>query len=506
MMAAPRRAAPRAAGRFIFEPPAAAPLAVLPIDAGRYGSPEMVAVFGEQKKVDYQLAVEGAAASAQAAEGLIPKRAGAEIARAAAAGGITAAAVGRLESRTDHDTAALVQALSAKCAAHARPWVHYGLTSNDLVDTSASLQMRDALDIIEPKAARLASTLAGMAARHAGTPAVGRTHGQHASIISFGLKFANWASEMAEHLGRIEAIRGRVLLCKMLGVVGTGSLMGAAAVRVQARAADLLGLRPVLVATQVVPRERHAEYVFGLALAGSTLEKIAVEVRNLQRTEIGEASERFRAGQMGSSAVPVKRNPTKSERVTSLSRLMRSQVAVAMENIPLWHERDLSNSANERFVLPTVTVLLDEALSAMAGVLDGLSVDEGRIAGNLRLTRGQIFAEFVMEAMIKRGVPRMRAYRDVQRVAFAAAGSGAEYLDALKADRAVSSVLGPADLESVFDARRHLGASRAIIGGVQRRVAAAVRRSERLRRARGRPRPRRPRPRRPGASGRGQKP
>ena len=458
---------------------------MLPIDAGRYGSPEIVAVFGEQRKIDYQLAVEGAAASAQAAEGLVPKRAGAEIARAARAGGITPAAVRRLESRTDHDTAALVQALSARCAAHARPWVHYGLTSNDLVDTSASLQMRDALDIVEPKAARLASALADLAGRYAGTPAVGRTHGQHASIISFGLKFANWASEMAEHLGRIEAVRGRALLCKMLGVVGTGSLMGPAAVRVQARAAGLLGLRPAGVATQVVPRERHAEYVFALALAGSTLEKIAVEVRNLQRTEIGEAAEAFRAGQMGSSAVPVKRNPTKSERVTSLSRLMRSQVAVAMENIPLWHERDLSNSANERFILPTAAVLLDEALSAMSGVIGGLSVDEGRIAANLRLTRGQIFAEFVMEAMIKKGVPRMRAYRDVQRVAFAAAGDGADFMGALGADRAVSSVLGAAELESIFDARRHLGASRAIIAGVRRSVAAAVRRSERLRRERG---------------------
>lgn len=468
---------PGRVGLFWNAPPCPA-LAILPIDAGRYGSAEIAAVFGEQKKIDYQLAVEAAAATAQAEHGVIPRRAGASIARAARAGGITPAEVRRLEKRTDHDTAALVKALSDRCPAAARPWVHYGLTSNDLVDTSASLQMRDALDVIEPKAARLTDVLAGMAARYAGLPAVGRTHGQHASIVSFGLKFANWASEMAEHMARLRALRGRALLCKMLGVVGTGSLMGADAVRVQADAAALLGLAPVEAATQVVPRERHAEYVFTLALVGSTLEKAAVEVRNLQRTEIGEVAEGFRAGQMGSSAVPVKRNPTKSERVTSLSRLMRSSVAVALENVPLWHERDLSNSANERFVIPTVSILLDESLSAMVGVFRGLSVDEGRIAANLRLTRGQIFAEFVLQALVKKGAPRMEAYRDVQRVAFAAAESGADYLGALKADRAVSSRLSPAELEPIFDARRHLGASRAIIRRVRGSARRAVAESE----------------------------
>ena len=454
------------------------PLAILPIDAGRYGSPEITRIFGEQKKIDYQLDVEAAAAEAQAELGLIPRGAAAAIARAVRAGGITPAVVRRLEKKTDHDTAALVKALSDRCAPSARPWVHYGLTSNDLVDTSASLQMRDALDVLEPKAARLADVLAGMAGRYAGLPAVGRTHGQHASIVSFGLKFANWASEMSEHLSRVRALRRRALLCKMLGVVGTGSLMGAAAVGVQGAAARLLGLEPVEAATQVVPRERYAEYVFTLALVGSTLEKIAVEVRNLQRTEIGEAAEGFRAGQMGSSAVPVKRNPIKSERVTSLSRLMRSSVAVALENVPLWHERDLSNSANERFVIPTVTILLDESLSTMIGVARGLSVNEDRIAANLRLTRGQIFAEFVLQALIKKGAPRMDAYRDVQRVAFAAAASGADYLEALKADAAVSSLLRPAELEPIFDARRHLGASRAIIRRVRRTAARAVAESE----------------------------
>ena len=224
-----------------------------------------------------------------------------------------------------------------------------GLTSNDLVDTSNSMQMRDALEIIEPKVAKMASILAKKAVKYSEIPAVGRTHGQHASIISFGLKFANWAAEMAKHVERIEEIKKRILICKTLGVVGTGSLMGAQSLEVQKRAAKRLKLFPAEVTTQVVPRERYAEYAFELALIGSTLEKIAIEIRNLQRTEIGEVAEQFKKGQMGSSAVPVKRNPIKSERVSSLSKLVRSQVAVAFENIPLWHERDLSNSANERF-------------------------------------------------------------------------------------------------------------------------------------------------------------
>ena len=210
--------------------------------------------------------------------------------------------------------------------ANARPWIHYGLTSNDLVDTSNSMQMRDSLEIIGPKVAKMASILAEKAISYANIPAVGRTHGQHASIISFGLKFANWAAEMAKHIERITEMKKRVLICKTLGVVGTGSLMGARSLEVQQKVAKRLGLFPAQVATQIVPRERYAEYVFGLALIGATLEKIAVEIRNLQRTEIGEVAEQFKKGQMGSSAVPVKRNPIKSERVSSLSKMLRSHM------------------------------------------------------------------------------------------------------------------------------------------------------------------------------------
>ena len=449
-------------------------LAILPIDSGRYGTKEMIEIFSEQKKIDYQLEIEGAAAISQSEIGIIPKTVGKKILKAATSGKITAKRIKQLEAKSDHDTAALIESLNEKCTKEVRPWIHYGLTSNDLVDTSNSMQMRDTLKIIEPKVGKLATILAQRAVKHGKIPAVGRTHGQHASIISFGLKFANWAAEMGKHVERIEEIKKRILICKTLGVVGTGSLMGAKSLEVQKRVAKRLKLYPAEVTTQVVPRERYAEYVFELALIGATLEKIAVEIRNLQRTEIGEVAEQFKKGQMGSSAVPVKRNPIKSERISSLSKMVRSQVAVTFENIPLWHERDLSNSANERFVIPTVSILVDEMLETMTKIILNLMVNEKRIVQNLYITKGQIFAEFVLEALIKKGVPRFVAYKDVQRVAFLANDKNMQYIDAIKNDKAFSSKLTDKEINSIFLPEKHLGASPIIISNVKKSVQKIV--------------------------------
>lgn len=443
---------------------------ILPIDGGRYGTKEMLAIFNDQKKIDYQLQIEGAAAISQGQLGLIPKSAAQDIFSVSRSAKITAKRIKRLEAKSDHDTAALVEALSEKCKKQSRPWVHYGLTSNDLVDTSTSLQMRDALAIIEPKVAHLALLLAKKATEYKDVPAVGRTHGQHASIISFGLKFANWAYEMALHIQRIDEKKKRVLICKTLGVVGTGSLMGAKAIEVQKRVARKLGLFPAEVTTQIIPRERYAEYIFQLALIGSTLEKIAIEIRNLQRTEIGEVAEYFKEGQMGSSAVPVKRNPIKSERISSLSKLLRSQMSAAFENIPLWHERDLSNSANERFTVPMCSILLDEMLQTMIRIIEKLKVNVEKISDNLFVTKGQIFAEFVLEALIKKGIPRFEAYRHVQRVAFEALEKGIDYIDAVKNDEYISSKLSESEILKIFSPESHLGASPKIIENVNRSV------------------------------------
>lgn len=443
---------------------------ILPIDGGRYGTKEMRDIFEEEKKIRYQLDIEATAAESQAEIRMIPKQAAQNIAKIARSGLITSKRIKALEKKSDHDTAALVEALSELCKPTAKPWVHYGLTSNDLIDTSNSLQMRDSFKIIEPKVAKLGIILAKLALKFKDVPAVGRTHGQHASIISFGLKFANWASEISDHVERIEECKKRILVCKTLGVVGTGSLMGSKALEVQKRIAKKLSLYPAEVTTQVVAREKYAEYVFCIALIGATLEKIAVEIRNLQRTEIGEISEPFKKGQMGSSAVPVKRNPTKSERVTSLSKILRNQINISFENIPLWHERDLSNSANERFTIPTSSILLDEMLEAMTKVLSNIVVNKEKIKSNLGLTKGQIFAEFVLDVLIKNGVPRLIAYRDIQRVAFAASDKSVEFLDALKNDKNISSHLNDKELEKIFVPQNHLGSSKIIINNVYKKI------------------------------------
>ena len=445
---------------------------ILPIDSGRYGSEEIKKIFEEEQHLRYQLDFEAAVGGAQAQIKMIPQDAAEDIIKKAKSGKVTIGKVKQLEATTEHDTAALVEALGEQCSEKSRPWVHYGLTSNDILDTTISMQMRDAFSIIESKILDIAIAMSDKALEFRALPAVGRTHGQHASIIGFGLKFAVWAAEMARHIERIEEGKKRFLLCKTLGVVGTGSLMGNKALDVQRIVAMDLRLYAIDAATQVIPRERHAEMQFLIALVACTLDKIAIEIRNLQRTEIGEVAEPFRKGQIGSSAVPVKRNPIKSERVSSLAKILRSLVNVAMENIALWHERDLSNSANERFTLPMAVILLDEMLNSMKKVILDLNVNTKRITSNLDITKGQIYAEFVLEALIKKGIPRFEAYRDIQRVAFASLEREEEFFDALRKDPNLSKSLTPLELKDIFNAKNHLSASSKIIENVAKKVKA----------------------------------
>jgi adenylosuccinate lyase len=439
---------------------------ILPIDSGRYGSDEMRKIFEDERRLQYQLDFEATVAQVQTRLGLIPAYAANEITKAAKSGTVRLERVSELESVSEHDTAALVEALSEQISPNSKAWIHYGLTSNDVIDTASCMQMRDAFSIIESKLTSLAGILADRALEFKDLPAVGRTHGQHTSIISFGLKFAVWAAEMAKHIDRVKEGKKRFLLCKTLGVVGTGSLMGDKALEVQKNVADHLGLYSIEAATQVLPRERIAEMQFCIALLGSTLDKIAIEVRNLQRTEIGEVAEPFRKGQMGSSAVPVKRNPIKSERVSSLAKMLRSFVSVSMENIALWHERDLSNSANERFSLPMAPILLDEMLDSITKVVSELRVNKEKILSNLELTKGQIYSEFMLDALIKKGVARFEAYREIQRVAFSALASGEHLFDAASKDMNISSYLSNQELKSIFDPNAHLAASTKIIDNV----------------------------------------
>jgi adenylosuccinate lyase len=443
---------------------------ILPIDSGRYGSKEMRTIFEDDRKLQYQLNFEKTVAQAQAKMGIIPATAADDIARCVKSSKVTLSRVSELEAISEHDIAAIVEAISENVSENSKPWVHFGLTSNDVVDTSTCMQMRDAFDIIESKLSKLAQLLSDKALEFKTVPAVGRTHGQHASIIAFGLKFAIWAAEMTKHIERIEEGKKRFLLCKTLGVVGTGSVMGDQALEVQKLVAQDLGLSPVDAATQVVPRERFAEMQFCIALIGSTLDKVAIEIRNLQRTEIGEVAEPFRKGQMGSSAVPVKRNPIKSERVSSLARLLKSLVNVSLDNIMLWHERDLSNSANERFTLPMGAILLDEMLNAMIKVIGELKVNREKIASNIEMTKGQIYAEFVLEALVRKGMARFEAYRNIQRVAFAALENQEHFFDAVLKDGYISKYLSKQELASIFDAKNHLAASGRIIDNVAKLV------------------------------------
>lgn len=443
---------------------------ILPIDTGRYGSKEIKQIFEEDQRMRYQIQFEATVALAQGQLDVIPSYASEEIARVASSNSVNLERIKELEVVSDHDTAAMVEALGEQCSSRTRPWIHYGLTSSDVVDTSTSMQIRDVFSIIEPKVSRLAKILINKAVEYQNQPAVGRTHGQHASIIAFGLKFAVWAAEMAMHIKRIEESKKRILRCKTLGVVGTGSLMGEIAPAVQDLVAERLGLFPVEAATQVISREGYAEMQFLFALLGSSLDKIAIEIRNLQRTELAEVEEPFRKGQIGSSAVPIKRNPIKSERVSSLARILHSLVNVSLENVALWHERDLSNSANERFTIPMSGILIDEMLNLITGVVSELQINKQKIISNIDITRGQIYAEFVLQALVKKGIPRFEAYREVQRVAFVALRQREHFRDAIIKDPSLSRELRDVDLDSLFNPKNHLSASSKIIDKVQNLV------------------------------------
>ncbi len=443
---------------------------ILPIDSGRYGSKEMKEIFEECKRLDYELEFEAAVANAQADINIIPRYAATEITEIITSDKITLNRIKDLEKISDHDTAAMIEAISELCSNNTKPWIHYGLTSNDVVDTSTSIQMREAFTIIESKIQILIKELLKKAKENENLPAVGRTHGQHASIISFGLKFAIWSNEMLDHLTRIDEGKKRFLLCKTLGVVGTGSIMREKALDVQKIVSKKLNLFPIEAATQVIPRERYAEMVFIIALIGSTLDKIAIEIRNLQRTEIGEVQESFKEGQMGSSAVPVKKNPIKSERISSFAKILKSNVNTSLENISLWHERDLSNSANERFIIPITAILIDDMITTMIKIIAGLYINKEKILKNIEITKGQIFAEFVLQLLISKGIPRFEAYRNIQRIAFKATESQEHFLKLLSEDKDIIKSITREELSSIFIPQNQLSASSQIINNIVKRA------------------------------------
>ena len=444
-----------------------------PIDF-RYGRPEMKAIFEEETRLQRLLDVEAALARAEAKSGLIPAAAAKAIASHATTKEVTVDRVTDLEKETRHDVMAIVLALTDACGKDAGRYVHFGATSNDILDTATALQLRDAIQILDGDLATLAAVLGDLAGRHKRTIMLGRTHGQAALPITFGLKMAVFAAEIVRHRERLVEGSKRIVVGKMSGAVGTGAAFGPEALAIQLAVMDDLGLGVEEAATQVVGRDRYAEFLGICANIASSLEKFTTEVRNLQRTEIGEAAEAFdETRQVGSSTMAQKENPVHAENVTSLARVVRSLVIPAYENVTLWHERDLTNSAAERILLPHACVLLDDMLAKTADIFRTLRVYPDRMLANLEATQGQVMAESVMIALTRKGMGRQEAHRLVREAAQKARAEGRHLRDVLRGHPDVSRHLSDAELEHAMRYDAYIGDSDRIVESVVSRVKGA---------------------------------
>jgi len=368
----------------------------------------------------------------------------------------TVEAVNERERVTDHDTAAFVDVLAASAGPAGR-WIHHGLTSSDVVDTGLALQIKAAAELILPDSRALVSALASKAREHVHTLTVGRTHGIHAEPTTFGIKLAGFAFEAQRNLERLERAFTQAAVGGLSGAVGTYS---STSPEFEARVLARLKLYAESVSTQVIPRDRHAELVQAIALAGAGLERLATEIRHLARTELSEAREPFTAGQKGSSSMPHKRNPIKTEQITGLARLLRGYASAAVEDVALWHERDISHSSVERIVLPDATILLDHMQRRMLGVIRGLVVDAARMRENLDLTYGALFSQRLLLAFVARGASRDDAYRIVQRLAQQALDTRVQLRELLAADPAGQDL----DLDAIFDLAPYVRYADEIVG------------------------------------------
>jgi len=411
---------------------------------GRYTRKEIGEVWSQQRKLECWLEVELAATEAWAEEGVVPAEAAAA-ARANAA--FTVEAVNERERVTDHDVAAFVDVVAQSVGEHGR-WIHYGLTSSDVLDTALALQLRQAGEIVLASARAYRDALIERALEQRETLCVGRTHGVHAEPTTFGLRLAGFAFEADRNLARLEHAFEQLRFGKLSGAVGTYASVPPA---VEARVMERLGLQREDVATQVVPRDRHAALTSGIAIAGAGLERFATEVRNLQRTEVREVEEPFGAGQKGSSAMPHKRNPIRTERITGLARVLRGYAQTGLENIALWHERDISHSGAERVILPDATIGLDYMLSLATGVAAEMTVRAERMRENLELTHGALFSQRALTALVESGLTRDDAYGVVQKNAQRAWDSGTHFRELL------GEAAPELDLDAIFDHSAYLG-------------------------------------------------
>ncbi len=430
----------------------------------RYTRPAMGRIWTEENKYRCWLQVESAASAVLAEDGVIPAEAAEAIATKAS---FSVARIQEIESEVKHDviafTTAVAETLKAQGLGEQSRWLHYGLTSNDIVDTAQALQVKQASHLIREGLTAFLAVLKRRALEFKHTPTIGRTHGIHAEPTTFGLKILNWYAEMGRNLARFDAAAEDMRVGKLSGAVGT---FGHLEPEHEERICSALGLKPALVATQVIQRDRHAAYISTLALIGSTLDKIAVEIRHLQRTEVREAQEYFSEKQKGSSAMPHKKNPIMSEQISGLARVLRGNAQAAFENVPLWHERDISHSSVERVIFPDSTILVDYLLARTTDLIDRLLVYPERMKRNLESTGGLIFSGQLLLDLAEAGMLREDAYRLVQSHAMRAWKEDLLFREEVARDPEITKLLSPEKLARTFDYTRQLGN----VGAIFKRV------------------------------------
>lgn len=414
----------------------------------RYSRPEMTEIWSEQSKFQIWFEIEAHACDAQAKLGVIPT----EAAKAVwARGKFEIDRINEIERETKHDVIAFLTNLAEHVGDEAR-FVHQGMTSSDVLDTTVAVQMSRAADLLITGIDRLLAALEKRAHEHKRTPTIGRSHGIHAEPTTFGLKLATYFAEFSRCRARMVAARAEIATCAISGAVGTFAHIDPA---VEEHVADAMGLIPEPVSTQVIPRDRHAMFFATLGVVASSVERLATEIRHLQRTEVREAEEFFSAGQKGSSAMPHKRNPVLTENLTGIARIVRAAVTPALENVALWHERDISHSSVERVFGPDATIGLDFALHRLSGVMENLLIYPESMQANLDQLGGLVHSQQVLLALTQKGVSREDAYKFVQRNAMEVWKDGGSYLDKLKADSEVAANLSDAELDALFDLEQH---------------------------------------------------
>ena len=425
----------------------------------RYTHPEMGGIWSEMRRYETWLQVEVAAAEAMAAAGIVPAEAAKDLREK---GAFDIARIDEIEKVTQHDVIAFTTSVAEKVGPSAR-WLHFGLTSSDVVDTAQALQMVQACDLILANLRGLADAIRTRAMEHRRTPMIGRTHGVHAEPMTLGLKLAIWYAETERNIERMRRAREVIRVGKISGAVGTFAHLDPA---IERDVCQRLGLEPAPISSQVIQRDRHAELLTAMAITAASLEKAALEIRGLQKTEIGEVEEPFGKGQKGSSAMPHKRNPIGCEQVVGLARLIRANAMAALENVALWHERDISHSSVERVILPDSFIALDHMLRRFTRIVAGMVVYPDRMLENLNRSRGVVFSGQVLLELARRGISREQAYEWVQRNAMRAFHEKQDFKGLLLADADVTAVLPAAEIEKAFDLNEQLRNVDAIFGRV----------------------------------------